>query len=191
LKLLQRNCTMTERSRNLTHKVTGALTATAAAAAPTARADHQKKRDEHRAQHAKHMQERMDKFKAALQLTPAQQPAWDTFTQAMRPAGGAQPAPRALPGDRAEFAKLTTPQRIEKMRNMRAERNAAAERREQATTTFYAALTPAQQKTFDEQAARQFGPKGPRDGMRKGDRHGHRDMHRGQKPAVQPAPAAK
>jgi periplasmic protein CpxP/Spy len=45
--------------------------------------------------------------------------------------------------------KLTTPQRIDKMREMRTQRMAAMDKRMDATKTFYAALSPEQQKTFD------------------------------------------
>ena len=67
--------------------------------------------------------------------------------------------------DRAEFAKLTTPERLERMQTRQAERSARFAKRAEATKTFYAALTPEQQKTFDAETVHA--------GM-----HGHRG-HRG------------
>ena len=89
-------------------------------------------------------------LKAKLKITPAQEGAWTSYTASMQPpARGARPTPE----QRAEFDKLTTPQRIDKMKEMRtqrmAEMNTAMDKRGEATKTFYAALTPDQQKVFD------------------------------------------
>ena len=90
-------------------------------------------------------------LKAKLKLTPAQEGAWTAYTAAMQlPAGiGMRPSD----AQRAEMDKLTTPERIDKMRAMRAERmaqmNTEMDKRGSATKTFYAALTPEQQKVFD------------------------------------------
>ena len=49
--------------------------------------------------------------------------------------------------------KLTTPQRIDKMRELRSQRmtamTALMDKRGEATKAFYAALSPDQQKVFD------------------------------------------
>jgi Spy/CpxP family protein refolding chaperone len=92
-------------------------------------------------------------LKAKLKLTPAQEGAWTNFTASMQPpAHGARPDRAAM---KAEFDKLTTPERIDKMRALRAQRmtemSAAMDKRGEATKTFYAALTPEQQKVFDSQ----------------------------------------
>jgi hypothetical protein len=87
-----------------------------------------------------HMKQRMEKLKADLKLTPAQQAAWTTYTQAMKP--GERPAP----GDREAFAKLTTPERIDKMREMRGKRMAEMDRRAEATKAFYAQLNAEQKR---------------------------------------------
>lgn len=89
-------------------------------------------------------------LKAKLKITPAQEGAWTSYTASMQPpVRGARPTPE----QRAEFDKLTTPQRIDKMKELRtqrmAEMNAAMDKRGEATKTFYAALTPEQQATFD------------------------------------------
>ena len=98
---------------------------------------------------------RLAELKAKLNITPTQEGAWTTFTAAMQPlAGIAQRMGwRQSPEQHAEMAKLSTPERIDKMRAMRTQRmtemNTAMDKRGEATKAFYAALTPAQQKVFD------------------------------------------
>jgi len=121
----------------------------------------------------KFMAKRADDLKAKLKITPAQEGAWTAFTATMKPSAdmmGKRP-------DRAEFDKLTTPERIDKMHALRtqrtAEMNIAMDKREEATKTFYAALNADQKKVFDAEHARMGehgrwgghrGPMGPRDG---------------------------
>lgn len=135
------------------------------------------------AAHEKRMAERAQKFQAALQLTDAQQAGWNSYREAVKPV---RPAKHL---DRESFAKLTTPQRIDHMQQQRAERNAQADRRAQATKTFYATLTPAQQKTFDAETLR-HGPHGKRHGHGPHGQHGkHHAPGEAKGPAA--APAAK
>ena len=113
---------------------------------------------------------RQAELKAKLKITPAQEGAWAAYTAAMQPpVRGARPTPE----QRAEFDKLTTPERIDKMRALRnqrmAEMTAAMDKRGDATKTFYAALSPEQQKTFDAEH-KKHGPHGSRDG-RHGEHH--------------------
>ena len=95
---------------------------------------------------AKHQAE----LKAKLKITATQESAWTTYTTAMRP-----PAHMARPSteERAAFDKLTTPERIDKMRALRTQRmtemGAAMDQRGEATKTFYATLSPEQQKVSD------------------------------------------
>lgn len=118
------------------------------------------------------MQARMEKrqaaLKAELKLTPAQEGAWTTFTAALKP-------PVDLVGKRpdvVELAKLTTPQRIDQMKALHAQRqsemNAIMDKRAEATKVFYAALTSEQQKVFDAATvghlAHAWRRGGPRDG---------------------------
>ena len=115
----------------------------------------------------KMMERRANDLKAKLKLTPAQESDWSTFTSAIKPAAGWQQK-RA---DRAELAKLTTPERIDKMHALRTQRMAemttAMDKREEATKTFYAALNADQKKVFDAEHARMG------EGGRWGGRHGH------------------
>ena len=100
--------------------------------------------------HAKHLSE----LKAKLKITASQEAAWNAFTESMKPPANLQ----GTRPDRPELDKLTTPERIDKMRALRKEHMAAMEaemdKRAEATKTFYAALTPEQQKTFDAEHAR-------------------------------------
>jgi periplasmic protein CpxP/Spy len=95
-----------------------------------------------------YMAKRQADMKARLKITPAQEGAWTAFTASMQPPANMMGGRRG-PEQRAEMDKLTTPQRIDKMREMRSERMAAMDKRMDATKTFYAALSPEQQKTFD------------------------------------------
>ena len=96
---------------------------------------------------------RLEAFKQKLQLSPAQEGAWNTFAASIRPAPMQRP-------DRAEFARLTTPERIDRMKQMRAQRMAEMDKRADATKTFYATLNPQQQKVFDEATLRMHGGHG-------------------------------
>ena len=136
----------------------------------------------HHGQHMRHapdmarMQERraqhLAAFKDKLQITAAQEGAWNTFTEAM------QPGRRHARLDAQDMAQLTPPERIDRMRALRAQRHAEADRRGDATKALYAALTPAQQKTFDEHAHRMQRQHGARAGH--GEHHGrHHGQHHG------------
>lgn len=149
------------------------------------RRDHHERRQAYRAK-------RMAELKAQLKLTSAQEPAWTAFTTAL------QPSERPARLDHKDMDKLTTPERIDRMRALRAQHAAEADRRGEATKTFYAALTPEQQKTFDAKAPRHHrGPHGQdghhgRDGKdgKDGERH-HRGDTGKPAPAAPPAAPAK
>ena len=153
----------------------GAAATAAKDAAPRHHGDRAEKRAEH---HAK----RLAELKGQLKLTAAQEPAWTTFTASM------QPGERTARLDRKDMDKLTTPERIDRMRALRAQHAAEADRRGEATKAFYATLTPEQQKTFDAQTHR--GPHGGMGGMHKrGDGEGRHPGHHGGGAPARPAPA--
>lgn len=113
------------------------------------------------------MQERMTErmgrrttdLKAKLKLTAAQEGAWSSYVAAMKP-----PATTKWP-TRAELDKLTTPERLDKMRELRKAREAEMDQRAEATKAFYASLTPEQKKIFDANSGRSmryFDGRGPR-----------------------------
>ena len=122
------------------------------------------------------MQERMAQHQAQLkqklELSAAQEPAWNTFISTMQP--GERPA-RLERLSREEMQKLTTPERIERMRAQRTQRQAEMDKRTDAVLAFYAALNPAQQKTFDAQTARYQHHMGGRGNM------GNMDQMRGER----------
>lgn len=126
-----------------------------AASAKAAEGRHERQHGDMAQRHA----QRLADLKAQLKLTPAQEPAWTTFTTAMQP--GERPARL----DRQGMEQLTTPERIDRMRALRAQHAAEADRRGEATKAFYATLAPEQQKTFDAQAHRGR----PMGGMRGGE----------------------
>lgn len=146
---------------------------TAAPAAPAAATTPKPERPMHKP--GEHMQQRIAKLKADLKLTPAQETAWNTYAATFKP--GERPQRM----EREDFAKLTTPQRIDKMREMRAQRAADADRRGEATKAFYAQLDANQQKTFDAATLHKGHP--AHHGMGHGPRHDHKS---GQ---ARPAPA--
>ena len=96
------------------------------------------------------MQEMMLKHQAALKeklkITPAQEAAWTSYTAAMKPPADMGKNRETM---RAEMDKLTTPERIDKMKTLRAQRDAEMDKRTDATKTFYAVLSPEQKKVFD------------------------------------------
>jgi hypothetical protein len=103
---------------------------------------------------------RLAELKTKLKITAEQEPAWAAFTGSMKP-----PAPPAR-GERAEFAKLTTPERLDRLHALRAARNLEMDKREDATKTFYGALNAEQKTTFDAESLRmlqRMGPGGPGD----------------------------
>lgn len=116
--------------------------------------------------------ERIEKRQAALhdklKLTAAQEPAWNAFIAASAPK-----LPAARP-DRAALAQLSAPERAEKRHELHKQMLAHQETRLAALKTFYAQLTPEQQKTFDEATRRHHGRAGHHGGG-----HGRGTMHHG------------
>ncbi|MDQ7746212.1 Spy/CpxP family protein refolding chaperone [Hydrogenophaga pseudoflava] len=112
----------------------------------------QQKHSQHMGQRMEQMQKRhaehQAQLKSALKITASQEAAWNAYV-----AGTAPNPPANAPGmAREDWSQLTTPQRLDRMQALRAERDAAMAKRIEAVKTFYAALTPEQQKVFDTQA---------------------------------------
>lgn len=125
-----------------------AVAVQAQTAAPEGRHGHAATEQERMAKWGEHFAKRQAKLHDALQLTAAQEPAWAAYQAAIKP------APKAGHGDRAAWAALSAPARMEKMIAMAKQRTAAMESHLAALNTFYAVLTPAQQKIFDEASKR-------------------------------------
>lgn len=92
---------------------------------------------------------RLAALKVKLKITADQETAWSTFSAAMKP-----PAAMGQRADRAEMSQLTTPERIDKMRAIRAIRQAEMDKHGDAVKALYAVLTPEQKKVFDSQHMR-------------------------------------
>jgi hypothetical protein len=89
-------------------------------------------------------------MKKQLHLTAEQEPAWNQWLDATKPTPGmGHPEMK-----KADWAGLTTPQRLDKMQAMHEEHSQrmsqSLTRHAEATKAFYAAMTAAQQKTFDD-----------------------------------------
>jgi hypothetical protein len=139
--------------------------AAADAAAPQAGTPRMEQRSGDPAKRFEQMQqrraERLAALKEKLKLDASQESAWSGFSATQ------QPGPRSMQRpSREELAKMTTPQRLDLMQQRQADRSAAFAKRADATRSFYAALKPEQQKTFDAETLR-FGPHGGRQ------HHGH------------------
>lgn len=106
-------------------------------------AEHEQMKAKWAERHAAHQAALHDK----LALTPAQEAAWASYQAAIKPA---REGKSGEPGARAEWKTMSAPARMAKRIAMTKERTAQMERRLAALNSLYAALTPAQQKLFDE-----------------------------------------
>ncbi|MBS1189395.1 MAG: hypothetical protein H6R10_1187 [Rhodocyclaceae bacterium] len=111
--------------------------------------------DNFQGQRAERMQQHRKALHDALKLTPDQEPAWKKFTESM------QPMARPDRGQPGEWAKLTTPERADRMLEMSKQHQDRMATHVAALKDFYAVLTPEQKKTFDDFHA---GPRGGRRG---------------------------
>lgn len=101
---------------------------------------------EHMAErHAQHLAA----LKVKLQLSASQEGAWKTFADAMQP-----PVTPPARMDRVAMDKLSTPERIDQMQALHAQRDAEMKKRGDAAKTFYAGLSTEQKKTFDAETSR-------------------------------------
>lgn len=116
--------------------------------------------------------ERQARLKADLKITPAQEAAWNAYVARSTPT-----PPKAAPAD--DWSKLTTPQRLDRMQALKADRDAEMGKRIDATRSFYAQLTPEQQKVFDAQ-----GGGFHRAGMKGEHRMGGHGRHGGRQPGM-------
>lgn len=107
---------------------------------------------------AERMKMHQQRLHDALKLTPQQEAAWTKYQQA-HPFNGDAKRP-----DPAEMAKLSAPERADRMLELQKQHQDAMSKHVAAMKDFYAQLTPEQKKVFDEQA--QMGKRGPRGGGR-------------------------
>ncbi|HSV81951.1 MAG TPA: Spy/CpxP family protein refolding chaperone [Ramlibacter sp.] len=111
------------------------------------------------------LERRLAALKLRLQIAPTQEAAWNTWTTALKPPA-MQPRPSPV-----EFERMSTPERIDRIRAMRASRQAETDKRLDATKVFYGTLNADQKEVFDGESLRLL--RGPRGGMR----GGHHGMH--------------
>jgi protein CpxP len=94
------------------------------------------------------MAKRQAELRQKLNLTPAQEPAWNAFTAAMTPPDlGKRP-------DRAEMEKLTAPEHMERKLQRMQQMQTRMSKQLEAVKAFYAQLTPEQRATFDQSMKR-------------------------------------
>ncbi len=96
-----------------------------------------------KAEHAKMLHD-------ALNIRPDQEAAFQTFIASMDRHGEHGMGDHRMHGGAAgEHHDLTTPERLDRMQKRLAERDQRFEQHAAAVKTFYAALSPEQQRTFD------------------------------------------
>lgn len=121
------------------------------------------------ARHEAMQKQHLEDLRTVLRLRPDQEAALTAFVAAHQPPmhgpeeGSSEPKP------------MSTPERLQQMARRDAEMTAQHARMRQALTTFYATLTPEQQKVFD--ALQRL--KGPHGGAMGGHMGGHRRMGSG------------
>lgn len=86
-----------------------------------------------------------------LKLTGSQEAAWKTYIEASTPPQGANRPDRP---QRADWEKMSAPERMEKMLAMMKEREAHMATHLAAMKTFYATLSPLQQQIFNDNVGR-------------------------------------
>lgn len=130
---------------------TGAYAQQAATPAPaqasTRSADHAKKMEQRQQKMQAGMENHRGQLHDKLKLTPQQEPAWKAFTEATKPQHDQKMHPAKA--DRQAMAAMSAPARMEKMLERSKERLAAMQQHLDALKSFYAVLTPEQQKIFD------------------------------------------
>jgi protein CpxP len=126
---------------------------------------------EQRAQwRAQRQAEHAQRLSALLNLRPDQQPALQALLAALAPQRHEHDGQRP---DGADAAQLTTPQRLDRMADRMAKHEAEFHQRADAIRTFYAALSPEQQKAFDAMPMLMMGGDHQRGGH--GEHHGGHD----------------
>ena len=108
------------------------------------------------------IQRRMTSLHGKLNLAPAQEQAWRDYQEVIISSIN-KPKLR----DRTELAAMSAPERLEKLHAKAKEREAVTARLLDATKTFYAQLTPEQQKTFDAETPMGRGEKPTRSKKRR------------------------
>lgn len=124
-----------------------AMTAASTASAPNRSAEQGKRMQQrHQAMQAG-MEKHHARLHEQLKLTPQQEGAWTAFKEATKPRQA--PMSDAAKAERQVMASMNAPERMEKMLGHAKDRLARMQQHLDALKTFYAVLTPEQQKIFD------------------------------------------
>lgn len=108
--------------------------------------------------HAKHMEQHHKKLHSLLKLTPEQEVAWKKMVDIEKPMMA-----KADPMKSDDWAKLTTPERADRMVERMKAHHARQVEQVAAMKEFYAVLSPEQKKSFDDfHATGMRGKSGPR-----------------------------
>ncbi len=107
--------------------------------------------------HREHWREAMQAHRAAeakdlhtiLNIHPDQEAAFAAFEASMTPPARDRRKGEGWKGDRAAEANLTTPQKLDRLQAKMTEHLARLQQHIAAVKTFYAALSPEQQRVFD------------------------------------------
>lgn len=92
------------------------------------------------------------KLHAALKLSPAQEPAWKTYTDSLHQQMAAAEADHKTMSSHADMEKMSMPDRLAQHLAMEQKRLTMMQSYLAALKTFYAVLTPGQQTTMDKAA---------------------------------------
>lgn len=122
---------------------TAGIAAHAQNAAPEGRHGHMAQQEAGGAKFGERMAKHRAMLHDKLKLSAAQEPAWAAFAAATAPK-----MPDTRP-DRAAMDKMTAPERMEQWIALSKQHIAVRESHLAALKTFYAVLTPEQQKIFD------------------------------------------
>ncbi len=106
--------------------------------------DRNRNRQEQSTKRLEHFDQRMAELHAALKLMSNQEATWADFVSELQPAKTERHDPQ-------QWQNLNTPERLDRMLdNMKSREQKMAERAA-SIRSFYATLTPDQQRTFDQQ----------------------------------------
>ena len=97
-----------------------------------------------KARHSESLDKRKQALHDELKLSDAQEAAWHDYLEKSKPSG------QHPEFDKSELSSLPTPERLDRMLLIMKARQEYMESHVQAVKSFYAQLTPEQQKIFDD-----------------------------------------
>lgn len=119
----------------------------ATASAPNRSAEQGKRMQQRQQAMQAGMEKHHTRLHEQLKLTPQQEGAWTTFMEATKPRQA--PMTDSAKAERQAMGAMSAPERMEKILGHAKQRLAHMQQHLDALKTFYAVLTPEQQKIFD------------------------------------------